>query len=247
MFTSEICTLTIIGCGHSESLEHFNNNALISTKHGKLLIDCGHTAKHALFKCGLSFNDIDGIYISHVHGDHVFGLERAAYETRYKYNKRIKLFFHPEIYKELWYETLKGSLGRNSEGESHLEDYFDVLPIANSEFTFIGENFRIHRVKHTPGKSCHGISLGRKLFYTSDTVCIPELLNTQKYKIILHDSTTQKDNPVHASINQMLDQYTKKVRKAIYLMSYDDDWKEHQDIVNREFAGFAIQGQEINL
>lgn len=79
---------TIIGCGHSESLLHHNNNALVSNSNGLLLIDCGHTAKHALHDLGLTIGDVDEIFITHVHGDHVFGLERFAYETRFKYQKK---------------------------------------------------------------------------------------------------------------------------------------------------------------
>ena len=192
MFTNNQTKLTILGCGHSESTENFNNNALISNSHGRMLIDCGHTIKHALKEQNLSIGDIDGIYISHVHGDHVFGLERVAYESRYKFQKKLKLFFHPDIYGALWNETLKGSLGYNSEGEASLEDYFDVNVIENKQFNFINEQFQLYKVNHTPVKICHGIALGKKLFYTTDTLCIPEIIEKQSFSLIFHDATTEK-------------------------------------------------------
>ena len=84
--------LLILGCGHSESLTLFNTNAAVRD-HGRLfLIDCGWTIKAALQAQGHGFADIDGIFITHVHGDHVFGLERIGYEARFKLGRRIPLY-----------------------------------------------------------------------------------------------------------------------------------------------------------
>ena len=41
----------------------------------KLLIDCGTDARHSLHELGLSYKDIEHVYISHLHADHAGGLE----------------------------------------------------------------------------------------------------------------------------------------------------------------------------
>lgn len=243
--SSEQNYFQILGCGHSESLMHFNNNALVSSSQGKMLIDCGYTIKHALNAQNLNIGDIDAIYISHVHGDHVFGLERVAYETKFTFNKRVTLIFHEEILEELWEQTLKGSLGRHGDGVAQLEDYFDIQLISDNSFKCLGNNYTTIPVKHTPNKSTHGLMLNNKIFYSSDTTCIPDTISKLDFEIGFHDVTLTKENPVHAPLNEILSNYPKKIQKKLYLMSYQDTWRDYKEIVNVNFKGFASEGMKV--
>ncbi|MDU9403962.1 ribonuclease Z [Pseudomonas sp. zfem004] len=45
-----------------------------STGHGWYLVDCGEGTQHQLLHSPLSVRDLHGIFITHVHGDHCFGL-----------------------------------------------------------------------------------------------------------------------------------------------------------------------------
>ena len=47
----------------------------------RLLVDIGGDARHALKSIGLFSKDIDGIYISHPHNDHIGGMEYMALTT----------------------------------------------------------------------------------------------------------------------------------------------------------------------
>jgi hypothetical protein len=70
-----------------------------SKRHGKapyrLLLDIGGDARHALKAFGLSSGDIDGIYISHPHNDHIGGMEcvglMTLFNPRYTLAKKIWL------------------------------------------------------------------------------------------------------------------------------------------------------------
>ena len=66
--------LTMLGVGHSEALANWNNNAMITVDGRRLLIDAGYTIKFALHQQGLTLEDVDAIFITHVHADHCFGL-----------------------------------------------------------------------------------------------------------------------------------------------------------------------------
>lgn len=238
---------TVLGCGHSESLTHFNNNAMITTPSHRMLIDCGYTIKHALAAQNLTIDDIDSIFITHVHGDHVFGLERFAYETKFKYNKRVTLFLHKDIEHELWDQTLAGSLGRDSDGENTLQDWFDVQYINNNEFNIDDVHIQTFRVKHTPTKNTYGVLINQRLFYSSDTTAIPEVLKDLTFDIGFHDVTLTDWNPVHASLNSLIDLYPEDTCKKLFLMSYEDNWQQHQQRVEQHFQGYAFQGQTITL
>jgi len=242
----------ILGCGHSESLEHYNNNAAVINDQGVLLIDCGHTIKHALRAQDMSIESVDAIFITHVHGDHVFGLERVAFEARYKYQKRISLYFHESIYQELWDQTLKGSLGYSSDHdgtpqENTLEDWFDVNVITGNKFSVFGNNYKIFEVKHSPGKPTFGLTINDTVFFSSDTTQIKETIENTEFEIGFHDVTLTKFNPVHASLSSLVESYSKEVRDKLYLMSYQDDWAEYKDMVEDNFKGFAKQGMKVDL
>jgi len=237
----------VLGCGHSESITHFNNNAAILSKKGNTLIDCGHTIKHALHAQNMHIGDIDSIFITHVHGDHVFGLERVAYESLFKYKKRIALHFHESIYDELWNQTLKGSLGRNSEGECTLEDYFDVKPFSSDSIEIHGNTFDCFNVKHTPGKPSFGLLVNEDILFSADTTAIPELIENMKFRVGFHDVTFANFNPVHATLDSLIEMYPYETRKKLYLMSYDDSWPEYEEIVSKNFLGLSKQGMRVQL
>src|SRR3990167_4274691 len=145
--------LLILGTGHSESIEHWNTNAMLATPKGNMLIDCGFTIKYALRDQGLSLPDIDAVFITHVHGDHVFGLERIGYESRFSYGKRVKLYIRETLLTELWDQTLKGSMGLASEGENTLQDFFDVVVLKDNHFSYNGVDIRLFHTRHTPRKT----------------------------------------------------------------------------------------------
>lgn len=239
--------LLILGTGHSESMEHWNTNAMIATAQGNMLVDCGFTIKYALRDQGLALPDIDAVFITHVHGDHVFGLERIGYESRFGYGKRVKLYIRETLLDELWNQTLKGSMGLASEGENTLADFFDVIPLTEDHFSYNGVDIRLFNTRHTPRKTCYGIHINEKVVFTSDTTPIADVIAKLPAEAIFHDVTLRDEHPVHASVPALLAAYDEATRKKMYLMSYEDHWRDWEERINTQFAGFARQGQRVPL
>ena len=71
-----------------------------------MLIDCGSDIKHSLFEQGLSHTDIDAVYISHLHADHVGGLEWLGFSKLFNDKKKPKLYISPKLQTELWNNVL---------------------------------------------------------------------------------------------------------------------------------------------
>ena len=67
--------LTILGCHSATPHEHKNpTSQLLDIKSHRFLIDCGEGTQVQLRKAKVSFVHIKHIFISHLHGDHFYGL-----------------------------------------------------------------------------------------------------------------------------------------------------------------------------
>ncbi|MCK6502178.1 MBL fold metallo-hydrolase [Myxococcota bacterium] len=65
--------LTFLGTGDAfcDWRVNYNNNAVIETAEGLVLLDCGLTAVQSMRELGLSVHDVAAVLITHVHADHV--------------------------------------------------------------------------------------------------------------------------------------------------------------------------------
>jgi ribonuclease BN (tRNA processing enzyme) len=238
--------LVLLGTGSADSLRYWNTNALVRTAHGNLLIDCGYTIKHALADVGLTLEAIDAVFITHIHGDHVFGLERLGFESRYGFSRRVTLYLEPAIHDVIWGQCLKGSMGYSSCGENRLEDFFDIALIENGRFEFGGCGFQTFPTPHTVGKPSFGLTINDRLVFTSDTKLIPELIDTAA-DLIIHDCTLQEGNPVHANLSELLSGYPEHLRRRMLLIHLGDEAHARREELERHFLGVARQGQILPL
>jgi phosphoribosyl 1,2-cyclic phosphodiesterase len=67
-----VFSLTMLGSGSA------GNSALVATDHCKILVDGGLSARQLVLRlahCHVAPHQLDGVLLTHEHGDHVFGLE----------------------------------------------------------------------------------------------------------------------------------------------------------------------------
>ena len=65
----------ILGCGSALPTTRHNATAQVIDLRDKLyMIDCGEGTQMQYRRSGLSFSRLNHIFISHLHGDHCFGL-----------------------------------------------------------------------------------------------------------------------------------------------------------------------------
>ncbi|MCR5325909.1 MAG: ribonuclease Z [Bacteroidales bacterium] len=70
-----ILNVTTMGTASAMPISDRNPSAQMLTANGRLfLIDCGEGTQQQMRRCHFSFVRVEAIFISHIHGDHLFGL-----------------------------------------------------------------------------------------------------------------------------------------------------------------------------
>lgn len=224
--------IQMLGTGDAFAKKRFNNNALVTTNHKTLLIDCGITAPMAFYTLGKRFDEIDGILVTHLHGDHIGGIEELAYQLYYKYMKRINLYVPKDLVQPLWENSLKGGLNNGEKGCS-LHTYFDVVPLDENVATSIFEDLTIEIIltEHIPNKKSYSLLINDYLFYSSDLIFNKKLIEQmhfeKKCKYILHDCQLKNPGMVHTALDELLT-LPDEIQEKIQLMHYDDNMEDFQ-------------------
>lgn len=250
--------IKFLGTGSAFTLGdgNWHSNLLIEKNGRRLLLDCGSDIRFSLHEAGLSMTDIDEIYISHLHGDHVGGLEYAAFFTYFNPNKgRPVLHISKSMSDELWRSTLAGGLGSLEGKVMTMDDYFEVQPVEqNQGFWFEGTHFQLVQVIHIMNgfTVCPSFGLlwkenGQTVFWTSDSQYCPHQINKfyEMADVIFHDcETSSYKSGVHAHFTDLC-KLNDVTRAKMWLYHYQPGVRP--DAEGAGFAGFVVKGQEFNL
>ena len=67
--------LNILGCGSAKpTSRHWPSSQVVDYRGNLMMVDCGEAAQVGMSRLGLKFSRLNHIFISHLHGDHCFGL-----------------------------------------------------------------------------------------------------------------------------------------------------------------------------
>ncbi|WP_068622132.1 MBL fold metallo-hydrolase [Paenibacillus tuaregi] len=217
--------IQMLGTGGAFAKKYYNNNALLYTGSHTLLIDCGVTAPASLYQLGKTWADIDAVLITHIHADHVGGLEEYAFQMKYIYQRKPVLYIAESLVGPIWEYTLKGGLSQD--GIERLEDAFEVRPLREGTTTTIDEALQVEIMKtpHIEGKNSYSLYLNGEIFYSADMRFQPELLEDlvtrRSCRKILHEVQLIGTGYVHTTLEELLS-LPPEIQSRISLMHYDD-------------------------
>ena len=251
--------LLFLGSGSAHTLEGDNfqsNMTLLADTGRRLLIDCGSDIRWSLARQGLSYRDVSDIYISHLHADHIGGLEHIGFQRKFDPRcARPRLYIDASLPEPLWDHSLKGGMGLISEGETNLETFFDVHVVnALEAFDWEGVTLRPVPTTHVtaPGRTIvsHGLLIEHRqhqTFITTDTQYCPDHL-TPYYlaaDLIFHDCEVGPiKTGVHSHYDELV-QLPRAVRAKTWL--YDYQPTPLPDAISDGFKGLVRAGQSFDL
>ena len=134
--------LTILGCySATPRVNAHPTSQFLEIKNHNFLIDCGEGTQVQLRKYGIKFSKIKHIFISHLHGDHMFGLVGLVSTFRLLNRESELHIYGPKGLKELITLQLKLS---NSWTNYPL--LFHELSSEKSELIFEDANVEVHTI-----------------------------------------------------------------------------------------------------
>ncbi len=245
------------GAAFTVGAKNYHSNVILETDNQeRLLIDCGADARHSLYEQHLSYQDIRNIYISHLHGDHMGGLEWMGFTHKFDPKcKPPKLFISEALVEDLWNKALSGTM-ESLEGEiSQLNSYFDLVALKeNEKFLWEGIKFQMVQTVHVMNgfclSPCYGLIFRAnktKVYFTADTQFCPQLLMRfyNEADIIFHDcETTPHPSGVHSHFTDLVSLPT-EIKNKMWLYHYNHG--HLPDAEEQGFLGFVKKGQEFIL
>lgn len=222
--------LQMTGTGSAFARLYYNNNALIQCNDYHLMIDMGTTCPLGLYKMNYSINRLNGILITHLHSDHIGGLEEIAFRFKYEYQRKITLFVPDTLVDWLWEHALKSGLYNEDDHCLALTDYFNIVTYQEGIPLTIAPGLVVESIqtKHIPTKLSYSLFIN-DIFYSSDMVFDRALIERAVYerhcRYILHDCQLVGPGLVHTTLDELLT-LPEDIQSKTLLMHYDDDMEQ---------------------
>ncbi len=183
-------SIRVVGVGDAFTSRYHNACLLLEGGGTRLLVDAPPALARALGDLGarggerVGLDDIDHVLVTHLHGDHVGGLEQLLFWRRFVTGRRCALHAAPEVLEGLWETRLRGAMEvlMDADGARHrltLDDYADVRPLASDGSAVEVGGLTVAwrpTVHHIPTSALRVTCGGARFGYSADTAWDPSLV-----------------------------------------------------------------------
>lgn len=223
-----------IGVGDAFTELSYGSSLLVMGGGKRLLIDFPDPPRRALREASIAsgldlrVETIDYAYLTHLHGDHVNGLEAMTFYRYFRERRKLRLAAAPPVLDQLW-GRLRPAMDRLIFGDARprrmsLADYYDLTPVPEGRRTRIGPfTLQVRRTRHhVPTFAIRVTCGGRTLAFSSDTSFDPGLIEwLQKgAHVIVHETNFGIHTPY-----ERLASLPESIRRRIALIHYPDGFQ----------------------
>lgn len=171
-FNFDVMEIVCLGTGDAfGSGGKLNACFWVKSAQASFLLDCGTTALIALKKLDITSNQIDGIVLSHLHGDHFGGLPFLLRETQVAAPREKKLtIIGPPGTEQRVYDALNCFFPSDKNGFAFELDFVEYAP--GEKFKWNGVEIEPFTAIHTAGTQPHSLRLTvdeKTIAYSGDT------------------------------------------------------------------------------
>lgn len=231
------------------------------------MIDCAHSGPRSLEKYGLLLKDITHVFITHLHADHISGMEEFAFRAKLIYKQQPIVLTTASLLDRLWNASLRGGLEYieqipGQQAKQVLSDFFAPEALAPMTWLTIegepGLRIYLHPTNHVAGMESYGIEVEempggkeKRFLFSGDTKFDNDLIQhgAQTCAKIFHDcqlydSGKNNEFGVHASYTQF-STLPLEIRNKMWLYHYGDTPLPHAE--GDGFAGFVAELQSFTF
>lgn len=232
-----------IGVGTAFGRRLFNTNLIFEFDSGEfLLVDCGITASRSLETIGMSVLDVKNLFVSHLHADHIGGIEELVLKSKLILRKKINLYVNEKLVDGLW-ESIRGGIEFTQVGRLNLGDYFNVFTYDDG-FILEGVEFSSHPTFHIEGMLSFDIGFGSFLL-TGDTVFSKDYVvnRAQGFQTVVHDCSFNDCQKVHAYYEELLENRDRF--NDLYVIHYEDQIQRYETTLTSAGINICRQYSDI--
>ena len=184
-----------------------------------LTIDCGGEGLTAF---QARYGDMPrAVFITHVHLDHVAGMERLFVASYFDPARRgqVRLYV-PAPLVPLLHQRIASYPNVLAEGGANFWDAFQLVPVGEA-FWHDGQRLEVFPVRHHWPETAFGLRLRGSVVWTGDTRPIPEMLagHADAGELIAHDCGLH-GNPSHSGIDDLEREYSPALLARCVLYHY---------------------------
>lgn len=228
--------LRFLGVGNAQAVE-LGSAAAVLEHLGEpwLLIDCGQEALSAYL--ARYRQPPMALFITHVHLDHIAGLERLFFRLYFDPQRRAGCrLYVPAAVVPLLQARIADYPGVLAEGGANYWDAFQLIPVGRG-FWHRRHWLEVFPVRHHMPDTAFGLALPGSLVFTGDTRPIPEQLQLHggRDELIAHDCGVQ-GNPSHTGLDDLEREYGPELRARLLLYHYGSA----QDAATLRAAGYRV-------
>jgi len=207
--------LTLLGTGCPKvDFQRFGPANLISTKKTKILVDCGSGITQRLDQINISTAEIDALFLTHLHSDHVIDLYQLIISSWHSYRSKNWKIYGPKGTKIFVKKIMSAWKEERSQRIKYeARSSVAAFKIIVKEFRSLGSikikdlNIKYFEVDHKPVKYAYGFNFfykNKKLTISGDTrPCENVMKYGQLSDVLLHevfiDGEIMKTNKMRTS------------------------------------------------